>query len=117
MKLLAIDGIYLKKSRNISYLNLFQFEELNREMIQLINGMDLICEEFVKLFSLLQCLSSFTFKVEFKDALIKNFIEKYLIIKSSNKKKTSSSFTLKVTSAIKYIELNETQLNKVYSKV
>ena len=41
----------------LNNINGFPFEELNRKITRLIKGKDLIGEEFIKLFSTVQCLS------------------------------------------------------------
>jgi hypothetical protein len=68
--------------------NCFQFEELNRKVIQLIKGRSLIGEEFYKLFVVAQSLSAYTNNIAFSNPLIAKFVAQYSIIKSSNKKKT-----------------------------
>jgi hypothetical protein len=64
--------------------NSFQFEELNRKIIRLISGKDLIGDEFLKLFSVLQALTYFSFKNDNK--VIEKYFEENNIIKTSNKK-------------------------------
>jgi hypothetical protein len=39
-------------------MNCFPFEELNRKVVGLIHGRDLMGEEFIKIFNLIQGLSS-----------------------------------------------------------
>jgi len=67
--------------------NCFQFEELNRKVVQLIKGKSLIGEEFYKLFVVAQSLIAFVNNIQFSNPLIAKFIAQYSIIKSSNKKK------------------------------
>ena len=54
----------------------FEFEELNRLLLKLIKGNDLIGEEFIKLYSFLTVLNSFSSATitysKFKQFIIKN---------------------------------------------
>jgi hypothetical protein len=77
----------------------FQFEELNRKIVQLIKGKDLIGEEFYKLFTIAQALSYFISQSKFQNAALNRFIEKHQVIKSSNKKKYAVQ-RIKVTCSI-----------------
>ena len=57
--------------------NCFQFEELNRKVVQLIKGKSLIGEEFYKLFVVAQSLSAFVNNIQFSNPLIAKFIAQY----------------------------------------
>ena len=96
--------------------NCFQFEELNRKIMQLIKGRDLIGEEFFKLFTILQSLCNFVSLVKFTNPILYDFVTKYSIIKSSNKKyKTSSNFEIKITSKkISIVNKNISDLIEYY---
>ena len=68
----------------LNCINSFQFEELNRKIIRLIFGKDLIGDEFLKLFSVLQALTFYSFKNENEE--LKQYFEEHNILKSSNRK-------------------------------
>ena len=72
----------------LNITNCFQFEELNRAIVLLINGKDLIGEEYFKLFTIAKSLSYFISQDKFQNEALVRFIEKHQIIKSSNKKNT-----------------------------
>ena len=93
--------------------NCFQFEELNRKVVQLIKGRSLIGEEFYKLFTVAQSLSTFTNNIQFSNPLIAKFVSQYSIIKSSNKKKTVENdfHNISVSCKIKYL------INPVFSEL
>ena len=69
--------------------NSFQFEELNRKVISLISGKDLMGDEFLKLFLVLQGLTFYSFKND--NPVLKEYFEKRNIIKSSNRKRLNES--------------------------
>ena len=66
----------------VNITNLFTYEELNRKIIRLIKGKDLIGEEFIKLFSTAQCLS----KVEPSSIELKEYLSQTAVLRSSNRK-------------------------------
>ena len=66
--------------------NCFQFEEVNRKILRIIFGKDLVGDEFLNNFSILQGLSNFCENFS-NDTKLNEFIEKYKIIKTSNKKR------------------------------
>ena len=77
-------------------INCFPFEELNRKLLQLTKGRDLIGEEFIKLFTVMQCLSVYT--KECNSSLFEEFINKYSTIKTSNcKNREASHYEIKKT--------------------
>ena len=53
-----------KKFGNLNSMNLFQFETLNRHLINVIHGKYLVGEEFILNFNLLQSLCSYVEKLE-----------------------------------------------------
>ena len=63
----------------------FSYEEINRKIIQLIHGKDLIGDEFLVNFSILQSLELFCQSNNENDKF-NQFLEKHSIIKTSNKK-------------------------------
>ncbi len=67
----------------VNCINSFQFEELNRKIIRLISGKDLIGDEFLKLFSVLQALTFYSFTND--NEVVKQYFEVNNIIKSSIK--------------------------------
>ncbi len=69
----------------LNCINSFQFEELNRKIIRLIHGKDLIGDEFLNLFGILQALMCFTYSN--KNPTLIEYFEKHNVIKSSNKKR------------------------------
>jgi hypothetical protein len=93
----------------INCVNSFQFEELNRKIISLIHGDDLMGDEFYKLFSILQALTYYSYKNT--NEILNNFFEEHCIIKSSNKKRLSESHLVEFkpigTSSISSAEVNE----------
>ena len=54
--------------------NSFQFEELNRKVISLISGKDLMGDEFLKLFLVLQGLTFYSFKND--NPVLEEYLEK-----------------------------------------
>jgi len=79
--------------------NCFQFEELNRKVVQLIRGKYLIGEEFYKLFVVAQSLSLFINSIKFSNPLIAKFV-------ASNKKKYSN-YSIHVCCPINYLVNSE----------
>ena len=71
----------------LNNVNCFQFEELNRKFLSFINGKDLIGEEFIKIFSIVQSINC-TKQINSLDDLEK-FVATNYAIKSSNEKKTN----------------------------
>ena len=59
----------------MNLINLFQYEELNRKCIGVIHGRDLMGEELIKMFSLIQSLSS-TVREFHKNSELNDFIKK-----------------------------------------
>jgi len=70
----------------LNLINLFPYEELNRKCIGVIHGRDLIGEELIKMFRLIQCLASTVSTFERESKLI-DFIKKQLMFKTSNRKR------------------------------
>ena len=64
--------------------NSFQFEEINRKIIRFISGKDLMGDEFLKLFLVLQALTFYSYKND--NEILRNYFEENNIIKTSNKK-------------------------------
>lgn len=75
----------------LNSLDLFQFEEINRKITKFIKGSDLIAEEFIKIFTLAQNLSNVTNLFDTNNIEIKKFLNRYLLIKTSNRKKTPNN--------------------------
>jgi hypothetical protein len=84
--------------------NGFPFEELNRKIVNLIHGKDLMGEEFIKIFSLAQVLSFFYTRIEFKNPQLFKFFDKHFVIKTSNRKSLNSDKGLIVKCPITYEE-------------
>ena len=76
----------------LNCINSFQFEELNRMILRLIHGKDLIGDEFMKLFSILQALMCFSYSNT--NSVLLEYFQKHNIIKSTNKKRLTGSFGL-----------------------
>jgi hypothetical protein len=93
----------------LNCVNSFQFEELNRKIINLIHGDDLMGDEFFKLFNILQALTYYSFRNT--NSTLRNFFEEYNIIKTSNRKRLSeiNTFQFKAldTISISSIEVNQ----------
>ena len=70
----------------LNLINLFPYEELNRKCIGVIHGRDLMGEELIKMFSLIQSLSS-TVREFDKNSELNDFINKNMLFKTSNKKR------------------------------
>jgi hypothetical protein len=75
---------YTEEFGPLNCVNSFQFEELNRKILGLIHGKDLMGDEFMNLFSVLEALMCYSFTNTNKT--LTDFFEKHNIIKSSNKK-------------------------------
>jgi hypothetical protein len=69
----------------LNNINSFQFEELNRKLIGLINGNDLIGEEFIKVFTVGQVLSCHISNNN-HNAIIREFFNDHKFFKTSNLK-------------------------------
>ncbi|CAF1033550.1 unnamed protein product [Brachionus calyciflorus] len=65
--------------------NCYQFEEINRKIVQLIKGQNLIGEEFIRLFYVNQNLESFN-GLDYEDQSLGTFIKNNCKIKTSNYK-------------------------------
>lgn len=76
----------------------FPFEELNRKILRLINGHDLIGEEFIKLFMVAQTLSSYT--VKSNNSAFTEFIKSHSTLKTSNFKNNNRKTDIKFTGSI-----------------
>ena len=74
----------------LNNINCFPFEELNRKVIGTIHGRDLMGEEFIKLFSLMQGLTSTVNGFDSKSKLVK-FIKEEMYFKTSNRKRVGKS--------------------------
>lgn len=76
----------------LNALSCFPFEELNRKMLRLVKGHDLIAEEFYKLYTVAKLLSIYISELSFnsiysnKDNKLYNYINNNFKIKSSNRK-------------------------------
>ena len=67
----------------INQNNCYQFEELNRKVNRLIKGQDLIGDEFLKLFNIVQTVDDFTILISsFSNAMASRYI--YLVLFSQN---------------------------------
>jgi hypothetical protein len=86
--------------------NCFEFEELNRLFLKLIKGNDLIGEEFIKLFSYLKVLNSYSSN-SLTNSKFKEFINKNSAIKTSNLKHKSKNTFGKVIGNKKSILLRQ----------
>lgn len=67
-------------------LSCFQFEEMNRKLKNLIKSKNLVGDEFIKLFSILQALGSFVNSIDFSNEDLLKFVTKHSQVKTSNKK-------------------------------
>lgn len=70
----------------LNYINCFPFEELNRKVIGTIHGRDLMGEEFIKLFSLMQSLTSTVSNLN-SDSKLVDYIKQEMFFKTSNRKR------------------------------
>ena len=105
----------------LNMTNLFTYEELNRIIVRSIKGKDLIGEEFIKLFSTAQRLS----KIEPTTEVVKEFLKKTPILRTSNRKNhEKSSIKIKFLSTqylskdLKYLnvfnEFTKKKLDEIY---
>lgn len=87
----------------------FQYEDLNRKILSFIKGHDLVCQEFIKVFSTIQIFSSAIDHLESScpdktiNDNLRNFFHKYSKIKTSNFKKRKNE-GLKIISIKKDLE-------------
>jgi hypothetical protein len=70
----------------LNLINLFPYEELNRNCIGVIHGRDLMGEELIKMFSLILSLSSTVLEFD-KNSELNDFIKKNMLFKTRNKKR------------------------------
>ncbi len=70
----------------LNLMNCFQFEELNRKVVGLIHGRDLMAEEFIKIFNLIQGLNSNISSIS-PHSIFYDLIKNEIKFKTSNKKK------------------------------
>ncbi|RNA29376.1 hypothetical protein BpHYR1_028554 [Brachionus plicatilis] len=77
----------------------FQYEEINRKIINLIHGFDLVCEEFIQKFSTIQIFSALKVNI-LEEKLSKDINENFL--KSSN-----SKFKKKQDLMIQQLKINQ----------
>lgn len=77
----------------LNITSLFQYEEMNRKILTLIHGKNLIGEEFIKVFTISQNLTRFTlfFQDNNPESKTREFILKYCQLRSSNRKVISNS--------------------------
>ena len=73
----------------MNFVNCFQFEEINRKIVSLINGFDLVGVEFMMNFSILQSLKMFCESCT-SNPKFNKFIVKRNIVKTSNKKRVKN---------------------------
>lgn len=99
----------------LNSINCFQFEEMNRKMINFIHGFDLIGEELIKVFSTAQYLSS-SFN-DINNYELKIFIASKLKLKSSNIKNTKSSLNPNVYIKSKEITKNQSFIKLIQSYI
>ena len=74
--------------------NSFPFEEINRKILRLIHGRDLVGEEFIKHLTIYQALENFRNNIVSNEKIVE-FLDTYTQFKSSNKKKLNSNSGLK----------------------
>ena len=77
--------------------NFFQFEKINRKISRMIKRQNLIGEESIKLFNLVQKLSTLSINFDESNS-IQNFILENSILGTSNRKKNQKECTLKLGS-------------------
>ena len=96
----------------LNYMNCFPFEELNRKVIGLINGRDLLGEEFIKIFTLIQTLSA-TFSELPMDSKFYDFVKEEMKFKTSNKKNKGD----KSVSTYKYLNKTNKLENETIKEI
>ena len=94
----------------LNLMNCFQFEELNRKVVGFIHGRDLMGEEFIKIFNLIQGLMS-NFSLISPQSVFYDFIKNEIKFKTSNKKNSNTNDrSVKKSNRIK--ELTDENLRK-----
>ncbi|CAF0936386.1 unnamed protein product [Brachionus calyciflorus] len=86
----------------LNNINCFQFEELNRKITRLIKGKNLLGEEFIKIFNLVQKVSYLGQLID-KDNIFKEFILSSSMIKSSNSKKNIFNKEIKFSKSFFFV--------------
>lgn len=90
----------------LNFVSCFQFEEINRKILRFIKGNDLVCEEFLKIFSTSQILSSVMSGIEYSHSndpeytSFVDFINKYSCVKTSNRKCNKNQLGLRVPKSV-----------------
>jgi hypothetical protein len=98
----------------LNQTNCFQFEEMNRKVINLIHGKDLIGEEFIKIFSTVQCLNEYTHLSQ--NQTLKNFVNKYSKFGTSNRKHSFVSQTVSTMGLMPTTSFDVSYLNAFEKK-
>ena len=80
----------------LNVANSFQFEENNRGIISFIHGQDLVGDEFLKVFSIAQALKIYV-ETYVTNPIVKEFLRKYVDIKSSNDKSRLNIVSFKLS--------------------
>ncbi|CAF1050849.1 unnamed protein product [Brachionus calyciflorus] len=100
------------ESGPLNSLSCYPFEELNRKLGLMVNGKDLIGDEFIKLWSVSQCLGIFI-EDKNEDNKYLSFMKENFALKSSNLKKFLDVFCFKPSKKIN-LKLNELEKIRVY---
>ena len=102
----------------LNNINCFQFEELNRKVVNCIHGRDLIGEEFIKIFSIIQ-LMSYTISKLPTSSTYHDFIVRKMNFKSSNRKNyhNSKCEINTISSSSELTDLNKIKLIELYFSV
>ena len=93
----------------LNNINCFPFEELNRKCLGSIHGRDLIGEEFIKLFSIIQSLGAAVTDLNVNSRYV-DFVKKEMKFKTSNRKRIyqeSNRNVVKILSKQEVIEEKE----------
>lgn len=86
--------------------NGFPFEEINRKIVNLIHGRDLMGEEFIQMFSVAQALTFFHSRIEFQNPQLYDFFNSHFFIKTSNRKHWNNQEGLVIKCSIKQDDIS-----------
>ena len=81
----------IRKIGPLNLISCFPYEELNRKTLRFIKGKDLMGEEFHKIFYCSQLLNLYIDQIQLTNFKLRNFIEKFYSINSSNRKNKKNS--------------------------
>ena len=102
----------------VNLINCFVYEELNRKLINLVKGKDLIGEEFIKNFSTLQSLGTYLNNTSSLSETIE-YAKSNFVIKTSNKKclyRNSNTFKINHRFDVRQIENKISKISSFFNR-